>query len=229
MKKIPVVAWVANTVAAALILSAVIFAYAMFSPVDVLQNWTTKTQEPSYKTGDTVSIISHFEKVRDVDGVASRFLECRNKQGSYTQYPLTQTQASRASGRGNTIITVKLPLAVSELPTSCRVAIVVQYKIYSFRTHLERSSTNSFTLESSKILPSTDKSPPLDTNVTQLPQASIYPTTQPPQPTVAALSPAVQSDAEDIEHPEEKNEPTETPNLIHRLLDNLFNVINKIL
>lgn len=113
--------------------------------VKVLDNWTLSIPTVDLKAGQEATIVSEYTKLRDVTGVAKRYVECRNEKGAYIRYPLNEAVANRASGNGGTGIIVKIPTDIPNLPAKCRFTVAIVYEVYPWRKVNQSNSTNEFT------------------------------------------------------------------------------------
>lgn len=143
----------------AALLSALIaiIAFVLFSPVDVLKNetWKLTVQGDTHYPGDVLVVKSEYEKVRDVTGVAKRYIECKNPIGGYVRYPINEADANRqptGENKPRTGTGVFLPVPVNiPVPTDCFVTISITYDIYklgnwTLRSHTETNSSGIFKL-----------------------------------------------------------------------------------
>lgn len=134
------------------------FIYIEFSPIDVIKNKTwilctapikdgkCQTGKPSFHVGDTITIYINSDKVRGASSLFTTNAECKNKAGNFVSYYLSSTETNRAPGHVQTSIDTKIPNIVPTLPTTCRIAYVLEYQIYTFRSFSEYNFSNEFTL-----------------------------------------------------------------------------------
>lgn len=144
MSRFNLLNWLSLVFAATLVTISFVFAYVMLAPVDVLKQWQVHVDEKAYHPGDDVVLHVNYQKVREATGTSYRYLECRTPRGSLERYPISQAEANRGSGIGSADVVVKLPSRVPNLPAQCRIALAVEYTIYTFRIHPEHAESNYF-------------------------------------------------------------------------------------
>lgn len=131
------------TLAAVIFATTAVFLYLFVAPMPVLKNWRIVAPAGNYHVGDTIIIQSLFTKLRPVDGVAHRSLECTGAQGADVAYPVNIATANHvAQAKAGVGIPIVIPLIPT--PTKCRLAISIEYKIYPFRTVTEFATSNQF-------------------------------------------------------------------------------------
>lgn len=131
------------TLAAAIFMTTAVFLYLFVAPINVLSNWRIVAPAGNYHVGDTVIVQSLFTKLRSVDGVSHRSLICTGAQGSSVAYPVNQAVANHAAqSKAGVGIPIIVPLV--PVPTKCKLAISIEYKVYPFRTVTEFATSNSF-------------------------------------------------------------------------------------
>jgi hypothetical protein len=130
----------------AILIFSLLFAYLAFAPLNVLNDWQIIVDGSVHHPGETVSVVSQYKKLKNVSGLASRYLECKNFNGSYTRYPVSTAKANRSAGTTATGVFIKIPTNIPGLPTKCRVSISIDYKVYTFRTATEANSSKDFSL-----------------------------------------------------------------------------------
>lgn len=145
MKKFRIANAIAYIAAGSVVLAALTFMYILLAPVDVLQNWSLKTDKNEYRTGETLIVTSKFDKVRDVSGTAKRYIECKTRNGSTNRIAIGEKEANRRSQvNGSNQIYLGVPSDIIDTPTTCVIDIVVEYRIYRFRDHTEHTKTPEF-------------------------------------------------------------------------------------
>lgn len=147
IKLIKVINILALAFAGSLVAVSLAFAYALLSPIDVVQGWKITVDEQTYRPGDSIVMHASYKKTRDVSGTAYYYLECKNPNGNLVRYPMSQTEGNRAKGEGKIDVPMKIPGEVPNLPTMCRIAVSVDYSIYTFRKFTENNATNEFRVE----------------------------------------------------------------------------------
>lgn len=144
MRIIQVVNWMSLVFAGFLVGAAIIFAYALLVPIDVVKNWKINSTANAYHPGDTVILAVEYEKVREVAGTSFYYLECKNPGDKLVRYPISQSEGNRPKGKGKIDLLVDLPSSVPNTPLQCRIAISVSYEIYAFRRFVENNQSNFF-------------------------------------------------------------------------------------
>ena len=134
-----------------LVASALFIAYIVLFPVDVLQNWTLRTTSDRYTLGQSVVIESLFTKKVNTgkNSKASRYIECKNSNGVYVRYLLSEATANREKSKSTgTGIVVYIPKQIAEvdLPTDCFFSISIDYDVYPRRADPEYQRTKNFIL-----------------------------------------------------------------------------------
>lgn len=183
----------ASTAVVALVLFIIaMFLYIRFWPVDVIRNdtWKLTVEKSEYKVGETVTVHILSDKVRNVGGWFTTTAECK-KDGVFVSYPISEQRVNRAVGHVETSIDTAIPNKVPNLPSTCRIAYILEYTLFSFRSFSEYNFTNEFIL-----MPPEDKVAIVETTVNnfttttsgQRPVQSVTVTrpaavSQPPQPT----------------------------------------------
>lgn len=124
------------------------FLYIRFWPVDVIKNstWRLTVDQKEYHAGDVVTVHIVSDKVKSVGGLFTTTAECKNQTGVFVSYPISEQRVNRAVGHVETAIDTKLPTRVTYMPTTCRIAYILEYDVYSFRSFSEYNFTNEFTL-----------------------------------------------------------------------------------
>lgn len=138
--------WVSLIFSVCIVLSSLVFAYVLLVPIDVLESWRISAKDQVYKPGESITLESSYVKAMDVNGSVYYYLECENG-GRLARYPLSQSEGNRSAGRGDVEITLRLPSSIPKLPAQCRIAVSVDYKIYTFRTFTEKTESNWFKVE----------------------------------------------------------------------------------
>lgn len=148
MGKLTVGKIVGGVTSGIIILSFLVGLYLVFSPVDVLENWSLRVKEETYETGQDIVGTSEFTKIRAVTGIAKRYIECKNAEGRFNNRILiSEGRADRPPEIRGTDVYLKIPQTIPNLPVRCRIAITVEYEIYSFRKHLETNISNEFNVK----------------------------------------------------------------------------------
>lgn len=137
---------IVNSIAFAIVLSALVFAYVSLVPVDVLKDWSYTIYKDTYTTGETIVITSHFKKIRNVTGISRRYIYCKTPSGSYSRDPIGEASADRPAQSGSADIYLSIPSALPTLPTTCYIEANIDYTIYTFRKHTEINRTSEFTV-----------------------------------------------------------------------------------
>lgn len=136
--------WLSMAFAVCLVVSAMIFAYILLTPIDVVTDWKLHVDPGTYHTGDEIVVHASYKKLKDVSGTAYYYLECKTERGSLARYPLSQTEGNRARGTGEIDTQLHLPSDLPGLPTECRIFVSVDYTIYTFRKFVENNASNYF-------------------------------------------------------------------------------------
>lgn len=123
-----------------------LFSISMLARVDVLDNWRLVLPAGEIHAGDTVVVQSLYEKKLDVTGKATRYIECKTKNGLYVRYPVSTATANRPSGVAGTGIVFTAPEVIPDLPTTCKFTITIDYEVLAFRHVIESQSSAEFQL-----------------------------------------------------------------------------------
>lgn len=130
-----------------LLTSAVIFAL-MFWPISVLKDWSLTVPSGTYNLNEAVNVTAVSTKTRALAPLAHRNIECKNPQGQYISYHLTDVQGVNNNvGHHVSQIPFKIPSIIPSLPTTCRFSIDVEYQVYPFRTINQYVASNTFELK----------------------------------------------------------------------------------
>jgi len=120
--------------------------YKLLAPVDVLSNWRLTIPAGPHYPGETITVDSHYQKLRNVTGTAYRYIDCKNDRGTYTRYPINNSPANNSAGVSrSTGIFIKIPSDIL-VPTTCHISILVNYKVNALRTQPEFTTSNEFIL-----------------------------------------------------------------------------------
>lgn len=144
---IKVINWLSLLFAGAIVFASLAFAYVLLVPLDVLNNWTLKVEDKVYHSGDEIVLNVTYTKERDVTGKSYYYLECKRPNGANVRFPMSQSEGNRPKGSGNTDLTLRIPSDIPDLPTSCRIAVSIDYNIYTFRKFTENNISNDFRVE----------------------------------------------------------------------------------
>lgn len=121
--------------------------YIAFWPVDVLQNWVLEMPGKSFTAGQSINVVSQYDKVREVEGVSHRYVSCDDRRGINVRYEINSARADRTSGLNKgTGVPITFPLIVPDLPAQCRFSISICYDINILKQHCEFNETGFFTL-----------------------------------------------------------------------------------
>lgn len=140
MKAYPAVSYALSF---SLIIAALVFAYTTLVPITVLQDWRLILKKNSYTLDEIITVESAYTKTRNVTGIATRYIECKNDRDVYVRYELSVADANRAPSAGSTGIVSKIPNSIVP-PTSCRFSVNVCYQLYRWRNSCEYNSTSDF-------------------------------------------------------------------------------------
>lgn len=138
---------IADGVGAIVLLTVLVFAVILLVPITVLRDWKIVVPETTYHVGDTVQLHTSSEKLRKANGVIERTIECDKGKDSTVSYDLNNSMASGKPGINRTTYQLKIPANITNLPTTCRVVISVDYRIYGFRHITENTVSNDFVVE----------------------------------------------------------------------------------
>lgn len=120
--------------------------YFIFT-VQVLKNWTIDIPTTQIHAGDTVLLVSHYTKTRDIDGVAVHYIECKSPVNqAFIRYPINTSVANRQAGTGVAGIPVVVPTNIPGLPETCKFSTSVTYDVLPFKKTYQKSSSKEFTL-----------------------------------------------------------------------------------
>lgn len=167
------------------VLIVILLTYILAGPVDVIKNstWSLTTDKTSYVLGDTVTIHVVADKLRAVQGNFIRTIECKSNTGSFISYHIADSTSNRSKGHVVTDIPIKIPFIIATLPSTCRIAFTIEYRIYTFRSFSEYNFTNTFRLSAPQqpVVPETVLP---DSEATETP-----PTVTEPAPMATASTP----------------------------------------
>lgn len=139
--------WVAIAFAGSLVVVTFIFSYMVLSPVDVLTDWKVSVENKTYHPTDDIYLNVEYKKIRPVSGDTYYYLECENPSRGLVRYPISIVEANRPEGSGVVQQPLRIPPTIPDLPRQCRIAISVEYIIYTFRSFAENNQTNWFTVD----------------------------------------------------------------------------------
>lgn len=124
------------------------FLYMRFWPVDVIKDstWKLTVSQSTYHAGDTIPVHVVSDKIRRAGSHFTTTAECKNDKGLFVTYIISESNRNAPPGHVETSIDVQIPGRVIPLPTTCRIAFILEYQIYSFRSFPEYNFTNEFTL-----------------------------------------------------------------------------------
>lgn len=145
IRGISAVKWMTISLAFLSIASLLASVYMTFS-IDVITDWKLTMPDKKIHAGDTIVVESDYIKTRDVTGKATRDIDCQNKEGSYIRYHMNEAIANRAARSGGTGLEVKIPTNIPNLPTTCKIAVTIDYPVLPWRTVTEANETDEFTL-----------------------------------------------------------------------------------
>lgn len=213
------------------------FLYIRFSPIDVINNKTwvlctapltnhrCETGVPSFHVGDTVPIYINSDKVRNVGGYFTVTAECKDKAGVFVSYPISESHVNRAKGHVETEIDTKIPGRIPNLPTTCRIAYVLEYSVYSFRSFSEYNFSNEFTV--SEAVPVTQE--PQTTNNTSIsyfaPQNTVTPPQTSPSGSGGSQAPNTQPATAPVQPKDTRSTPKKVKDAIVNRVDKIVNYI----
>lgn len=140
----------------------IILGLIMFVPVDVLSCpegrvcngdfYLHVDSSKEYAVGDDLVAHSDFLKKRNSNGLSKRYIECKNEEDRFSsRFPIGESDANRPPGNRQSDLYLRVPLGIQcLLPTTCRIAVVVDYPINGLRDlfrgkHIERAYSNEFT------------------------------------------------------------------------------------
>lgn len=121
--------------------------FMAFNSFNVLAEWTLTLPDKRIEAGDKVVIQSVYNKLRTAEGDATRYLECKDKNGVFLRYELNQRRADRKAGKGGTGIDVVVPAAIPDLPTTCKFSVSICYDTFlPWYCYPESETTKEFIL-----------------------------------------------------------------------------------
>lgn len=135
---------VANIVGGLLVVGVLTLCLLVVSPVDILKNWNIKTTAETYKVNGTIQVVSNSIKLRKATASVRRTIECDSGADGTIGYNLNLSQGKRAPGTHSSVYELKIPSNITDLPATCRVVIIANYKIYGFRHIIENTVSNNF-------------------------------------------------------------------------------------
>lgn len=131
-------------VSVSLVLAIFIGTYVFLWPVDVIKDstWKLTVDNQIYHPGSEITVHAVADKLRPLQGTFIRTVECK-ATGNFVSYHIADSLTNRQAGHVVTDIPTKLPLIIPA-PSTCRMAFVIEYKVYSFRSFSEYNTTNEF-------------------------------------------------------------------------------------
>ena len=119
--------------------------YFIFS-IKVLAAWRIILPTGDIHVGDTIVLKSEYTKLRDVQGRATRYIDCQNRAGVMISYSINEAPADHAVGNGGTGVVLYVPSSIPDLPTYCQFRILLDYPVLPFRHVYQSNHTASFRL-----------------------------------------------------------------------------------
>ena len=218
-----------------LLLSAITLVATVYflSNIKVLENWKLSIPNTEIHVGDTVTIESTYNKLRDTSGESTRYITCKNKAGLWVRYELNRATSDRAKGKGGTGIVVIIRRDIADVPTQCKFEVAIRYEVLPFRSVHVVNETNTFTLYPEKVTESSSNESLTATQTSQSPTAPpsrsnssvSYPNNTPP----AQQLPSNSSQQSDNPAPEPSPPTPQQPSLINRVLNPVTNILDGIL
>lgn len=135
---------VTDIVGGLVVLAVFTFAVILLAPITILRDWRITVPNTVYHLGGTIQLHTTSHKLRKAGGPVERTIECDKGKDSTVSYPLNNSQAKGAPGLNHSTYELKIPLNITNLPTTCRVVIAVDYQIYGFRHITENTVSNDF-------------------------------------------------------------------------------------
>lgn len=174
---------IASTIIIVLVVFIVgLLLYMQFSPVDVIDNktWKLTVEKSEYHVGETIPVHVVSDKLMSLGGTFVTSAECKNTTGTFVSYPISEYHVNRSKGHVETTIDTQISNKVPNLPATCRIAYVLEYSVYSFRSFSEYNFTNEFKLipEEKPVVSTVN----LVTQETPVQETSVTPNTTQPQP-----------------------------------------------
>jgi hypothetical protein len=118
----------------------------LLANITVIQDWKLILPAQEIHVGDTVTVQSTYNKVRDASGESIRYITCKNLSGTWIRYELNRATSDRAKGRGGTGIVLVVRRDVADVPTSCKFEVAIRYDVMPGRHVNVYNSTRVFTL-----------------------------------------------------------------------------------
>lgn len=201
------------------VFSAVVLGFSIYftTNIHVLDNWTLEAPAGPLHAGDAVVLISKYTKLKDVDGTAKRYIECRNDNNVFIRYQLNEALADRAAGAAGTGIPVKIPSNIPNLPTTCRFSISIEYHVLPFKPTPEKNQTKEFHL----LPPVVASTPPL-TAIRQSSAQTGAPVSVQGYPSSVNSTPSLQSAQQ------ETSLVVNQPNILQRTFSPITTFINNL-
>lgn len=114
--------------------------------LDVLEDFYIVVPEQRIAVGEEVIIESRYNKIRDVTGESTRYIECKTKDGIPLRYELSKAEANRSATKGGVGISMIAPSNIPDLPAQCRYTIIIEYDVLPFKHVFESANSEWFTL-----------------------------------------------------------------------------------
>ena len=127
------------------LLLTLLVSYLSVNHVEVLDNWSIRTDKVEYREGDDVKVTSTFDKLYSLEGITTRTLVCVSTGREQSYAPVTITSNAPA-GKGITRMTeARIPLGVIDgLPKQCYYTFKSVYNLYGFQSE---NRSNLFTVK----------------------------------------------------------------------------------
>lgn len=205
-------------------LSILLLSFTTYSliKIDVIEDktWNLILPEGEIRAGDTIYVQSQYNKLRQVEGSAERYVECWTEDHILVVYLVSKAVANRAAGKGGTGLPIPIPSNIPDLPTLCHIRVVVKYHVLPFRNVIEVKSTKDFML----LPASASTESPTSTGTNQSPsQSQLQNLSSLPNPTPLAVS-----SQSNISQPTPQS-PPEEKSFIEELLNPVKNLLERML
>lgn len=138
---------IANVICGFLVAASLTAVFVSIAPADVLKDWNIKTNKTSYMSGETLSFTSTSTKLRKADGVAYRAIECDRPGDKTVAYSIDSVEIGRSPGYSSKPAEIIVPTRITNRPTTCRLIISVDYRLYFFRHTVEYAASNDFIVQ----------------------------------------------------------------------------------
>lgn len=130
------------TICILLIGSGIVFLYISLIPINVLKDWRISVPPGTYGVGDPIVLTSSSIKQKNVQGEATRYVQCEN-----IKYLFSQSTGKRKVGTVKSELRFRIPNNIANLPTQCRIGIDVTYTFWHVRKVHEHTMSNYFTVQ----------------------------------------------------------------------------------